>query len=276
MEIRADPAELDRVIQTVRQFSPRRFKSAVATALTRTAKQARNVVRDRMPSYIDRPVPYTQKGFFFQGANQYRMTAFVFFGRLDGKGSMERGKYLTPQIEGGGRKLKRFEKALIARGSMPPTMFAVPAAGAKLDEYGNPSRGQLNQILSQVGTELAAGFSRTLRKKDDESAKQFASRKRRALGRAGGQYFAVPERRGKLGPGIYLAGGRDFGAKLGYGRNGRLVKVFSFVHRVSYRERFPFHEIVAGVVKDRLMAELDVAVQESAARLAARTAAQNT
>lgn len=273
LTVTVDPTDLQKITQLVAGFSERRFSAAVATALTRTAKAARDTVRAATPQYIDRPTPFTQRGHFFSGANARRLSARVWFGRDDGVGAA-RGKFLSPQIEGGGRGLKRFEKALQARGAMPQGHFAVPGPGAKLDAFGNMSPGQITQILSQVGTELQAGFTRTLRRKRDETAKQFASRRRRAFGRAGGQYVAVPQARGKLRAGIYLAGGRDFG-RLGYGRKkGAMVPVLFFQPNVSYRIRFPWYDIVGRVVQDRMGVELRRAVEESADRLRSKLESQ--
>ena len=68
-----------------------------------------------------------------------------------------------------------------------PGMMAGP--GAKLDANGNMQRGQLQQILSQAGTELTAGHSRTLTTGRDRASK---GKRRRAMGKAGGQYVARP------------------------------------------------------------------------------------
>jgi len=269
LSITADTPELQNMLRKVEAFSSRRLNAAIATALTRTAKATRDSVRATAGSVLDRPTPYTMRGFYFRGATAQRLEARVWFGRDDSPG-IASGRYLTPQIEGGGRRQKRFEKALQASGAMPYGWFAVPGPGAQLDGYGNMSRGQIMQILSQVGTELTAGYSRTLRPRSGESAKAFKSRRRRAFGRAGGQYFAVRDRRGKLRPGVYLAVGRDFGAKWGFGRSGGVIPVLFFRPSTTYRMRFDFYGVAERMAKDRLPSELVRAVNESAARLAAR------
>ncbi|MDF5999583.1 hypothetical protein P4050_14390 [Pseudomonas aeruginosa] len=54
---------------------------------------------------------------------------------------------------------KASERNLRARGILPAGMFVVPAEGARLDQYGNMSRGQMIQILSGLGAlEYRAGF----------------------------------------------------------------------------------------------------------------------
>ena len=59
----------------------------------------------------------------------------------------------------GPRVDKASERNLRARGILPAGMFVVPAEGARLDQYGNMSRGQMIQILSGLGAlEYRAGF----------------------------------------------------------------------------------------------------------------------
>lgn len=268
--VTADTSQLARLADQMAAFSPRRMNAAIATALTRTARAARDETRELAGRVLDNPTPFTMRGFFFRGATAARLEARVWFGNEYGEGAAK-GRYLTPQIEGGGRRLKRFERALQAAGAMPTGYFAVPGPGAKLDGYGNISRGQLTQILSQVGTTLTAGYSRTLQRRQGESAKAFQSRRRRAFGRSGGQYFAVRDRRGKLKPGVYLAGARDFGAKWGLGRSGGIIPVLLYRPTTTYRTRFDFYGAASRVVQTRMGAELERAVMESAARLAARS-----
>jgi len=270
-KVEVDQDALQRIQAQINEFSPRRFRGAVATALTRTAKAVRDKLKEKAPADIDRPTPFTMRTFFFRGANANKLEARVWFGNEYGEGG-EKGRFLTPIVEGAGtRRLKRFERALMNAGVMPPGTFAVPASGARLDAYGNVQRSQIAQIVSQVGTELTAGYSRTLRRRPGESNKRWGTRRKQAFGKAGGQYFAVRQRRGKLRPGIYLAKGRYFGASLGYGRSGQISLVLAFVPRVSYRKQFYFYEIAEQVSQREFGKQLEIAVEQSAARLAAKT-----
>jgi hypothetical protein len=262
-------------------FSDRRMNAAVATGLTRTAVQARAAVVDALPRAFDRPTPYTLKSVKYVAATAARLTAHVGIDieavrDLYGNVSSYRGgedtpasKYLQPQIEGGQRRIKRMELALQARAAMPKGWMAVPARGARLDAYGNVSRGQVAQIISQLGAVLLHGDTSKLRRRPGESDKAWATRRRNAYGKAGGQYVAIPKPRGKLKPGIYLAEGRNFGAKLGYGRNGKLVPVFIFVPSTRYKPRFDFYGIVQRVADAHLQANIEQAVGEHIDSLAA-------
>lgn len=243
---------LDEVRSMLKSFSDRRFNAAVATALTRTAVQARDAVYADMSRSLDRPTPYTLRSLFVRGARADRLQAETFFKDNTGGYDTPATKYLLPQVEGGaGRSIKRFERALIAKGSMPSGWHAVPAKGARLDAFGNVSRGQIMQIISQLGTELVSGSTRTM---STDARKRINAQKR-----AGGRFYAVLPGQGKQ-PGIYQ---REF-----TGRN--VTPVFIFVQSTTYKKRFDFYGVAGRVVQDNLNRNVQQAIGEHVRRLAAK------
>jgi hypothetical protein len=265
MQVDIKALGLDDVRAQLREFSDRRFSAAVATALTRTAVQARDAAKRALQAEIDRPTPYTVRALKYTPARADSLTASVGFdieavqdasGRAVGfrsvPGSTAASKYLGTQVDGGTRRSKRFELALQAKGAMPKGWIAVPAAGAHVDGYGNVSRGQIAQIIAQIGTELLSGYTNT---------PQSIKAKRAGQRRAGGQFIAVlPGARTKLKPGIYQR--ETIGSNL--------TPVFIYAKSATYRKRYDFDGAVRGVVDQRLNAELQQALDESAARLATR------
>ena len=252
------------------EFSDRRFKAALATGLTRTAVQVRNVVQAELPRVLDRPTPYTMRQLRYVPATADRLASAVGFNVVSvqdergatigfrdlGPGETPAGKYLTPQIEGGQRRAKRLEEALRAAGALPPGWRVVPGQGAPLDAYGNVSRGLVVQVLSQLRIQLVAGSNRNL--SQDKRRSIAAQRK------AGGRFFVVqPGQRGKLQPGIYQ---REF-----IGRN--IAPIFIFVRSASYRQRFDFDGISRREADRVLPQEIDRALSESLQRLRARAVA---
>jgi hypothetical protein len=206
---------------------------AAAVALTRTAQDVRDAERKEMQRAFDRPTPYTLNSLFLKPAKPGDLNAQVWI-KDDRAGSgIPATRYLLPEIEGGARSIKRFEKALQLAGAMPTGWFAVPGQGARLDGYGNVSAGQIIQILSQLRITLTAGYNRNVSL--DPKKRALAQR------RAGGQYFALPNGRGRLVPGIYQA--RDFA----FGRAAP-KPVFIFVRRITYRRRFQFFEVAQRTV----------------------------
>lgn len=281
MKLDIDVRGLRQALATLQGFSDRRINAVIATALTRTVLEGKAAVTSALPRVFDRPTPYTMKSVKYEGATAARLNAFVgidieavrdMYGNVSGYrggGDTPASKYLLPQIEGGKRRIKRMELALQARAAMPKGWLAVPARGARLDAYGNVSRGQVAQIISQLGAALVHGDYSKLKRNPGESEKAWQARRRKAFGRSGGQYIAIAKQQGKLKPGIYLAEGRDFGRKLGYGRNGRLTPVFIFVRSTKYAKRLDFYGIVNRVATTRLQPNVEQAVGEHIARLAA-------
>lgn len=255
-------------------FSARRINATIATTLSRTAALARDAAREELIKVIEGgPTEYTKRGIFMRGANANKLEAKVWY-QDEWRGSnTPQARYLYPQVEGGGRALKRFEKALQAKGAMPTGMFCVPASGAKIDSHGNVSRGQIQQIISQLGTELLAGYNRTLRQKPGESAKSFKQRKERAWSKAGGQYVSILQPRGRLKPGVYKAVGHNPGARSGgFVRSGQFLPVFFFVRSVRYTPRYKFYDVVNRAAQHNLPIQFERTMKEQNNALANRRA----
>ncbi|RWY40536.1 hypothetical protein EQH72_34015, partial [Pseudomonas aeruginosa] len=149
--------------------------------------------------------------------------------------------WVAPQVFGGPRVDKASERNLRARGILPAGMFVVPAEGARLDQYGNMSRGQMIQILSGLGAlEYRAGFKGNA----TQSARSLAKGHQLA-------YFVM--RRGRRPIGIAERRGRT------------LTMVLAFVRQPQYRVRFQFHEVVRRVAEDdaRLEANIERALAKA-------------
>ena len=123
----------------------RQTRQATATALTRTAINARRAIVDEMQSVFDRPTPWTLNSLKVRPATRDNLVAEVGFKEF---GGTPPSKYLSPQILSGERELKRMEVLLNNVGILPTGMFIAPGQGADLDQYGNISTGQIVKILS--------------------------------------------------------------------------------------------------------------------------------
>lgn len=241
-------------------FSDRRMQAAIATALTRTAMQVREQVRAKMSSVFDRPTPYTLNSLFVRTATADKLQASVWVkdDSATTKGGTAATKYLLPQIDGGQRRAKRFERALQMAGALPQGWCVVPGPGAKLDSYGNVSNGQIIQILSQLRITLTAGHTRNMPLPTKGNERKVINAQRKA----GGRYFVIKPGTKGAKPGIYR---REF-----IGNN--ITPIAMFVRAPSYAARFDFDAIAAGIANERLQPNLDSAIAESVGRLAARGA----
>lgn len=289
MRIGLSVAGVEQVRAELQGFSDRRIRAAVATALTTTANAIKAAEQREMRDSFDRPTTFTSGALYAEVATADRLQAQVGIkGQEQGRRSA--AKWLRWQVYGGQRDLKAFEVLLRRYGLMPGDMRAVPGQAARLDAFGNMSRGQLVQILSQLRADSYSGSTRALPKvsaaehrelakgslrgltpqqqSDFRSGRRKQATIRKAYGRAGGRYVALPNgaHRGKLLPGVYLNEGRDFGAKLGFGATSRMRPVLIYVSKAYYEpERFDFY-YVANRGAQQLGQNLTAALQRSALR----------
>lgn len=131
----------------------KQLRFATAVALTKTAVEVRKDLQDEMRRVFDRPTNFTINSMYVKPATKVTLEAHVGHKDFAAKGTPA-GKYLQPQIVGGGRSYKRGETLLRDRGLLPAGMYAVPGQGAKLDRFGNINRGQLQQVLSNLGAQF--------------------------------------------------------------------------------------------------------------------------
>lgn len=129
--------------------------------------------------------PYTLRAFQVTKATKTNLVASVML-RTDSKGGTPHSQALAHLFTGGSRQWKKFEGLVRAAGAMPSGSIAVPGAGIKLDSRGNMSRAQLRELLGALRTGMQV-VRRSGGGKQDK-----------AVG-----YFVLPQRHGKLLPGIY-------------------------------------------------------------------------
>lgn len=220
---------------------------AAAVALTKTAKEIRNELKEEMRRVFDRPTSYTLNSLYVKPATKRNLEAFVWLKDATGKGTPA-DRYLKPQIFGGDRSLKSMEKALQASGKMKRGTFAVPAAGAQLDAFGNVKRSQIVQILSQLQVQRGGGY---------DARRSNSAASKRSVRRQGVTYFLLASRWGKLKPGIYL--------KRTFAHGSAVRPVFLFVDSVKFRPIFDFFGVADKVARERFPsifnAELKTAIE---------------
>ena len=258
MKAKATLVGATQAIGTLQGFSSRRLGAALATALTRTANALQPVWRQELERKLDKPTPGTLAAVRTSRATAATLRAELFVRDQGAKlGTMTPAQWLGPQEVGGGRYVKKFERALMAQGAMPAGAKVVPGKGARLDAYGNISRGQITQVLNQLGQDLSPGYARTISKS--------ATKRLESARRSGRTYVAFARPVGRIKPGVYQRSGP--GGRL-------LVPVFFYVSAVSYRKRVD----LAGVAQEQapkvLTREALRALDEHRARLLAKGGAQ--
>lgn len=257
MQLTIDTKSLQRTLDQLAHM-PRQMRSAGALALTETAKRVKEAEIAEMRDSFDRPTNYTLGSVFVRGAISQRPVAIVgikdnIFGQ--GRPAIQ---WLRWQIYGGLRSLTGYENLLVGAGLMRGTDRAVPGRFARLDAYGNISRGQIVQILSQLRIDTTYGSTRSLpRFAFDDRGRDRRAKKARiklAYKNAGGQYIALPDGRGRLQPGIYQVRSTAFGRT-------DPKPVLIFVPKATYEPgRFDFHYVAQQAINKHFPAELRAAV----------------
>jgi len=221
MRLQVDIRGLDEATKAITErLSQRRVASVAAVALTRAAVAGRAAVQKEMASVFDRPTPYTLQSVRYRQATPEQLESEVFISTQKAARDPSPAVVLKPQVEGGKRGFKGLELALRASGALPQGWYVTPGAGARLDAYGNVSRGLITQVIAQIRRQAQQG---------PRDARRIA----RTVRSAGGKFFAVPPG-SRRQPGVYIADA--------VGRN--ITPVFIFVNRAAYKRRLAFDEVI--------------------------------
>lgn len=224
---------------------------ALSVALNKTAEKARLKVRSEMPSVFDRPTPWVLNSLRVKRSTKTNLTAELAY---KDKNSVESSRSMVePHVFGGRRHFKAMEARLMNMGYMPKGYNAVPGGAAKLDAYGNMSRGQISQLLNVLGTYTEAGYNKANANTVARLAKGNTKR-----GVYGFTYWVNPVGgvKGKhLQPGVYQRISTAFGSSL--------KPILIFVRRASYKQRLDFYGIVKETVDKNFVPEFRTAFAEA-------------
>lgn len=223
---------LDAAVAQLRDIPARVIPYAASTALNRVGSSARKDIQAEMPRVFDRPNAYTVNSIRVVPAKVENLTVRIAVKDDATNNGTRPEDYLLPNVFGGGRKEKRFERNLRYAGILREGWRAVPAVGARLDAFGNLARGEIQRILTAVKASFDPNQNRTTSARSRRNARraQYFVGGLDRVSIVGGEQRVT---RGTLPPGIYM-------------RDGRGVKpVLIFVQKQpQYRARLPFERIV--------------------------------
>ena len=143
---------LDAVVAQMRDIPARVIPYAANGALNIVGKRAREDIRAEMPRVFDRPNAYTLNSLRVIESNRETLTVRISVKDDATRNGTRPEDYLLPNVFGGGRKEKRFERNLRYAGILAEGWRAVPATGAKLDAFVQLAR----QIVPARFAELLA------------------------------------------------------------------------------------------------------------------------
>ena len=220
-------SDLERLSRDFGQLGREQLPFAYSQTINRLARQAVADLRAEMEKVFDRPTPWALNAFYARLGTKKKPIAEIRTREFAGKGTPA-WKYLTPEVFGGARRMKRFERALSAKFQ---TGMTVPGSGASLDQYGNISEADINRILSALGAFAENGY--------------LANRARKPRGA-----------RARRQQTFFLAHTRKDGTPLGIYKvvsAGHVEPVLIFPRRApSYRIRFRYAQVIDASVKAHL------------------------
>lgn len=223
-------ANIEAVSRALDDFRRRQLPFATAQAINDTLFDVKANIRQSMLEVFAQPVARTLNSVRISKANKQTLTGRAWIDDEPNKGTPP-ATYLTPEVFGGPRNPKRFEKALRFKGVMPPGTYAVPAEGVTM------SGPQIVQLLSYFNAFPEQGYRANMTGK---RRAKLAGKIRSEAGyiKIGGfMYFAAngkSPRTRHLAPGIYRKSGT----------HGADIKpVFLFVRQPQYQVRLPFVDI---------------------------------
>jgi hypothetical protein len=223
---------------------------AAATALTRTARDGQKAIVDDMPRVFDKPTRYTLNATRLVPATKDNLVATVAV-KDQGSGNGTRPEsYLLPEVEGGKRNEKRFERALRYAGVLTRGQYVLPAGGLKLDAAGNVSAATSREVIAALKGTKAASATR-----------DYATGKRLKKGRTLNNDLFIGQPKNGWGKAAPLRAGSPEGV---YRREGRRLRLLFLItsQAPTYRRRLDFDGTVATVVRERFAAEFERAATD--------------
>lgn len=217
----------------------RQLPFATAKALTLTAKVVQKEGVQEMNKEFDRPVPLTLRSLWTKPATKANLTAKVYLKGVEigGKNPNSMFEIIGHEFDGGVRNRKRLEQLFTQAGLISSNEFLVPGGAARLDRYGNMSRGQLQQIVSQLGIA-----------RDSANNSTKSTRSKRNVKKAGVMFWSRGER---LPRGVWM-------------RAGLFVKpILLVINAPHYRQRIDLDKIADRVMRRDFQAIFDKTLEDA-------------
>lgn len=228
-------AETRQAVRHLDDLQKRQVPFAISLGINYTAKDVQQAL-EKGTSVFDRPRPATVRGTKVERSTKSNLTAVVKLKRRE-EGSPPVSEYLQAEVYGGARPFKRSEILLQKAGILPDGKQTRPGTGARLDAYGNMSRGQIVQIISYFkafGGIKTSGRARGRRGTTTQSSVLNRTKPKKAY-----EYFVVPEGFPGLSTGIWERRGR------------KIQPVLIFIDVPVYRKKYKFYEIAKETVRAR-------------------------
>ncbi|TAK50249.1 MAG: hypothetical protein EPO23_03320 [Xanthobacteraceae bacterium] len=243
-------ADIDGLASRLDAFQRDSVPFWTSKALNDTANDIKDAEVAEMARVFDRPTRFTLNALYVKFSSKSNLTAAVLF--KDGGASIPAWRYLGPEVEGGSRRQKSYERRLVQFGAMRQDEVAVPAQGIKVDQYGNIPGSTWQIIMADLGYMRDPNQNSTARSRTGRK------------GKARGRYMVLrpdaalghPNLVRNVPPGIYW---RQSGSRA-------IVPVIAFVRAANYKPRLPFYDIAKRVMQQRFAENFRKAMAQYPAR----------
>jgi hypothetical protein len=256
MNVTVEFKGLKELISDMDDLAKKQVPFALSRALNKTAEDMKAEMVREMPSRMDRPTPFTMNALYIRYANKGRLAAEIGYKDKSqaGKGNPA-ANWMQPQVEGGPRNIKRFERALQMRNILPRGMYIAPGEACPLDAYGNIPGSFIVQILSYFRAFGEQGYRANITDKRKASLKRGSKKSG-----FGFEYFVAKPNEGwstsqHLPPGIWK--------RVQFAGGSAIKPIMMFVKTPSYQKRFPFYGIATKVIDNKLMQHFDAEMREA-------------
>lgn len=248
------------LVGSLRDIPARVLPYAGAIAATRVAKiAASKTLPDEMRRVFKGPVAWTLNSLRVIPATVAKPTARVHVKDDAPRNGTRPEDYLLPEVEGGPRKEKRFERAMRYAGLLPSGWRAMPGQGAALDANGNFKRGEIQRILTATRSAFDPYQNKTNSQRSKRNAKKAPyfgiTPTAGAFTRQGSGAGKTVFRPSSLTPGVYKREGRGI----------KPVLIFTKTQPI-YRKRLDFSGVVERTALDHFPAEFERAAREILSR----------
>lgn len=227
MKLKAELKDVDRVLVFMGAVK-NQIPFALATALTRTAQNAKRSIEAEMPRAFDTPTRWTLNSLRLEPARKTKLQAVVAV-----KDKVSRGNpalfWMAPEVHGGTRADKRSEMALKKMGALPNGMQAAIGRDVRTNRFGNLTKGHINEAIKGAKMTVDGG------KSDND---HFLIKRGKG---AAGKYFGVMRRESRRG----------------------LVMVLPFVPPAKYRLRLDFYGVGQKAVDRTFSAEVTKSLEQA-------------
>lgn len=208
--------------------------TAGTQALNKTANQCRKKVREKMAEVFDRPTPYTLNSIFVKYATDTDQEAIVKI-KDSASSGISPTNYLGPEVFGGKRNAKRSEQAFRASGLLESNSQYIIGDKAPKDQYGNLSRGTIQQALADTKSFRDSQQNTNGKKKKKKKNRFFAAAGRDATGES---------------KTIYMRSGSN------------TIPILIPTHAQTYKKRLDFEAIVEETYNQNVLKNFDEMLQK--------------